>query len=97
MLHLDPNGNEQLLYANPEPTNPVQEVVVIDGVFMCTTKKGLGINSHDEKLITGFHLYDLNFSFSISGKYKVLVTFDIKLTHLTTNGSYGSSTGEVTF
>lgn len=91
VLHLDPNGHEQLLYVNPDPGSPVQEVVVIDGVFMCTTKKIWKEFPHDENLITGFHLYDLDFSFSISKKYKVLVSYNIQLTHLTTGGSYGDN------
>ena len=91
ILHLDPHGNEQLFSVNPQPGSKQQEVVVIDGVFMCTTRKVWQQFPHNEALITGFHLYDIDFSFAISEQYKVLVTYEIDLTHLTTGGSYGDN------
>lgn len=90
ILHLDPDGNAQRFYTNPDPAMTLQQVVVADGVFMCVPKHIWEEIPHNEALITGFHLYDLDYSFAISERYKVMVTYDIDITHLTTGGDYGN-------
>lgn len=90
ILHLDPDGREHRIYVNPDPASRLHEVVVTDGVFMCVPRKVWEEIPHNETLITGFHLYDLDYSFAVSARYKVMVTFDIDITHLTTGGDYGN-------
>ncbi|MBS9523274.1 hypothetical protein KI659_04510 [Litoribacter alkaliphilus] len=58
----------------------LNEVVCIDGVWFCTTKKVMEEMSFDES-IQGFHGYDVDFSLSVAQKYKVMVTYDVLLTH----------------
>jgi len=71
--------------------NKVEEVVCIDGVFMCSTKTAWSKIIFDEKLLKGFHFYDIDFSVRMAHKYKVLVTFDIELVHITTGGDYSNN------
>ena len=65
--------------------NPLQqsfdEVAVIDGVFMATKKDVATAFPFDESMLKGFHCYDLDFSFSIGTKYKIVVSYAILLEH----------------
>lgn len=57
----------------------LQEVVVVDGVFMAVRKK---TNVFFDELLDGFHCYDLNISFEIQKKgYKIGVTNQILIEH----------------
>ena len=69
------------LYRNPKDEK-ITEVAVIDGVFICTTKKVFAEHPFDNQLFKGFHAYDVDLSLSIGQKYKVVVTYDIFLSHL---------------
>ena len=71
--------------------NKLEEVVCIDGVFMCCTKSSWNKISFDDKLLKGFHFYDIDFSLRMALEYKVLVTFDIELVHITTGGDYSNN------
>lgn len=64
------------------------EVVLIDGVFIGTTKATWLHHKFDEELFTGFHGYDLDFSFSVSQSKKIFVVYDILIEHFST-GSTG--------
>lgn len=87
--HIDNKGKSTLIFFNPDRGKKLQEVVVIDGVFMCCPKIVWSNTHFDEKLLTGFHLYDIDFSFRVAQKYKVAVTFDIDMVHFTEGGNYG--------
>jgi hypothetical protein len=67
-------------YHNPGKQR-LAEVVCIDGVFMATTREIAEEFMFDEITLKGFHGYDIDFSLSVSQKYKVAVTFDILLNH----------------
>lgn len=58
------------------------EVVVIDGVFMATKKEIAKKHPFDEKLLIGFHGYDADFSLQVGQHFKVVVSKNILLTHL---------------
>jgi glycosyltransferase involved in cell wall biosynthesis len=59
--------------------NPIEEVVVIDGVFMVLRKKDK-ISFH--KSMTGFHNYDLNLSFECKKQgLKIVVTNQLLIEH----------------
>jgi GT2 family glycosyltransferase len=60
----------------------ISEVVSIDGVFMFTKKDIAEEYPFDEKIIRGFHGYDLDFSLQLkSKKYKIFIDRGILLYH----------------
>jgi hypothetical protein len=79
------NSESVLDFCNPYNEN-ISEVVAIDGVFMACRKEVWLNNKFDEIDFPKFHFYDLDFSFQILQKSKVIVVYDILIEHL----SYGS-------
>lgn len=74
----------------------IQEVVVIDGVFMSARKvKGIRFSN----FLNGFHNYDLNFSFEyLKHDYKIVVSRNILIEHFslgTLNESWVDSTHKI--
>ncbi len=88
-IHQYQNHSEKV-YLSPDESKKLHEVVCIDGVFMCCTKKAWELYKFNESQLTGFHFYDIDFSLSVAHIYKVMVTYDIDLTHITTGGDYGN-------
>lgn len=74
--------------------NPKQEhlskVICVDGVWFCTTKKIALEIGFDERLLKGFHGYDIDFSMALYQKYEVLVSHDILLNHFS-DGNFDSN------
>ena len=64
-------------YLNPDPNVKYYPAVVADGVFLCARKKAWQESKFNERLINGFHFYDIDFSFNIARKHKVAVTLEI--------------------
>jgi len=66
--------------------NPLNElrsrVVSIDGLFMGVRRDVWQFQKFDDKLLNGFHGYDLDFSIRIARKYNNYVIYDILLEHL---------------
>lgn len=75
---------------SPNNNKLLEEVVCIDGVFMCSTKEAWNKNKFNDKLLTGFHFYDIDFSLNVANSYKVVVTFDVELIHITSGGDFGN-------
>ncbi|WP_461450345.1 glycosyltransferase [Mucilaginibacter sp.] len=73
-------------YKNPDNLKR-EQVACVDGVFLSTTKKAFLEFKFDETLFNGFHGYDIDISIAIGQKYKVVVTYEILLNHLS-EGSY---------
>jgi glycosyltransferase involved in cell wall biosynthesis len=77
-------------YADKEPyhdfRNPLnaklEKVACVDGVWLATTSKVASEFKFDEDTFRGFHIYDLDFSIAVGQKYKVAVTYEILLNHL---------------
>lgn len=73
--------------------NPLQEkyskVAVIDGVFMGTRKTLWSLHKFDDKLLNGFHAYDLDFSLSLGMSGNIVVSHEILLEHFS-EGSFSS-------
>lgn len=88
--HLDAQGKKQHLFLNPDTQSSYQEVVSLDGVFLCTRKKVWNETKFDEELLKGFHLYDIDFSVRVSKRHKNIVIYDINIVHLTEGGSFGN-------
>jgi GT2 family glycosyltransferase len=64
---------------------PFEEVVCVDGVFLLTRKSLLSKIMFDERIITGFHGYDMDFSLQVfHAGYKVAITQGIDLIHFST-------------
>ena len=91
ITHVNRLNQEQLLYYNPVPGSQQQEVVVLDGVLLCCLKKVWEKVRFNDQMLTGFHLYDIDFSFRVAAHFKVMVTYEINLVHLTQGGSFGNA------
>jgi hypothetical protein len=91
ILHIGKNGQEQRIYSNPASVSGFDYTVTLDGVFICVRKEVWRQVKFDEEHLKGFHLYDIDFSFRISLTYKVAVTFEIDITHLTEGGDFGNA------
>lgn len=87
--HLDRAGNTELLLMNPEKGSRLQQVVTVDGVFMCCPKSVWLETKFNEVLLTDFHLYDIDFSIRVSEKYESAVTFEIDILHIVKGNHYG--------
>jgi glycosyltransferase involved in cell wall biosynthesis len=73
-------------YRNPNDVK-LAPVACVDGVWLATTSKVAAKFKFNEETFRGFHLYDLDYSIAIGQAYKVCVTYDIFLTHLS-EGKY---------
>lgn len=78
-------------FNKPEIKNPFGkeyiEVAALDGVWLCTTKDIALQFKFDQQNFPGFHGYDVDFSLTVGQHYKVVVTYEVLLTHLS-EGSY---------
>lgn len=73
------------------PTNEkLPRVACIDGVWFCTPKKAALEHPFDDVLFTGFHCYDIDFSFSVARAYEIAVTYDVLLDHFS-EGNYDNT------
>jgi len=73
-------------YNNPHNLK-IERVACVDGVFLVSTKKVLSGYKFDETLLKGFHGYDIDISIAIGQKYKVVVTYEVLLNHIS-EGNY---------
>jgi hypothetical protein len=71
---------EYLDYRNPR-NEQLSVVAAIDGCWMCTPKSIALENPFDEKLLTGFHAYDIDYSLAVGRNYDVAVTYEVLLRH----------------
>lgn len=70
-----------LNYKNPNNA-AVAEVACIDGLWFCVPKTIAANHRFDEDTFKGFHCYDVDFSLKVGTQYKVAVTYNVLLTHL---------------
>lgn len=80
------NKEKELIHNNPKGTTPA-EVVVLDGMWLSTTKAIALDKPFDDKLLEGFHCYDIDFCLNVGQDYGVFVTYDILIEHFS-EGSY---------
>lgn len=73
-------------FRNPDNTKTAK-VACVDGVWLATTRTVFEQFKFDEDTFKGFHAYDLDYSIAVGRQYKVCVTYEILLTHLS-EGSY---------
>ena len=88
IIHKSNDGAEETLYANPG-MEKLSQVAVLDGVFLATSKAVWELNRFDEKILSGFHGYDLDFSLSVGRTKKLMVTYELGIVHF----SSGKKTG----
>ncbi|HNP23908.1 MAG TPA: glycosyltransferase [Panacibacter sp.] len=80
IIHKSNDGAEETLYANPG-MEKLSQVAVLDGVFLATSKAVWELNRFDEKILSGFHGYDLDFSLSVGRTKKLMVTYELGIVH----------------
>jgi hypothetical protein len=78
------NGGKQLRF---NPANEIRsEVICLDGAFLCCRKDLWQQFRFDQVHFTGFHFYDIDFTFRVAKRYHNYVVDDILLEHF----SHGS-------
>jgi len=73
---------------NADSQNPFVEVVAVDGFAMFVRKSIWEKYQLDEKLLTGFHCYDVDFSLCVGGRFRNYVCCDISVYH-NSGGNFG--------
>lgn len=71
----------------PGLTAGFMPVVSLDGVAMAVRKEVWAQHPFDEKVLTGFHCYDIDFSVEISRHHINYVNYDISILHMS-DGKY---------
>jgi hypothetical protein len=89
IFHLDKNHHTSHLYSKPNG-GLLEPVVNVDGVFICIRREVWQFAHFNETFLKGFHLYDVDFSFHATAKYKAAVIFSIDIVHLTEGGNFGN-------
>ncbi len=97
VLHVNREGHQKRILAQPNPGNAYEQVVCIDGVFMSCRQKVWAEVLFNEHLLNGFHVYDIDFSTRVSKLYETIVSFEIDLVHLTEGGSFDNNWIKYTF
>lgn len=84
--------------SRPHGEASLSEAVVIDGVFIASTRANWQKIRFNEEKLKGFHFYDLDFSLRshLDGQ-KVLVYLNLPLIHLTQGGDFGNPWVEEAF
>ncbi len=80
---------------NADARTPFIEVVAVDGFAMFVRKDVWKQNPFDERLLTGFHCYDVDFSLGIGRDYKNYVCCDIPVFH-NSGGNFGKDWAQET-
>ena len=57
-------------------------VQIIDGAFMCTTKNVFSKYKFNNKILTGFHCYDIDYSLQVGESFEIVVSNKINIEHL---------------
>ena len=79
-VFLDPSGNKE-----------TEEVVCVDGVMICTKKEVWQNILFNDRLLKGFHFYDIDYSLRVAQHYKVIVSYKIDIVHITSGGDYSNN------
>ena len=91
-------GNEEYHLQFPEGwKEEIVPVVTIDGVFMACPHHVWKKIQFNEKLLSGFHFYDICFSVDVAREWNVAVTNRIDMVHLTVGGDFGNNWVDAAF
>ena len=85
------SDHDEKIYLSPSGNSVVGEVVCIDGVFIACKKEVWEQTLFDEENLKGFHFYDLDFSLRAAQNFKVAVTYQIDIAHITFGGDFGNN------
>lgn len=80
------DGSETHHYFNPNKELH-SKVITLDGMFLSARMKNLTRFSFDERIIDGFHGYDIDFSLSMNKIGNVIVVYNILIEHLSLGGN----------
>lgn len=85
------DGKDERMYQPQNWEKQDIEVAAIDGVFMFCKKNTWEKTRFNDKLLKGFHCYDIDFSLRVALLHKVIVTNRLQLIHYTKGGDYGDT------
>ena len=85
------SDHDEKIYLSPSGNSVVEEVVCVDGVFIACKKNVWEQTLFDEENLKGFHFYDLDFSLRAAKNFKVAVTYQIDIAHITFGGDFGNN------
>jgi len=90
ILHRYSYGDESI-HLQPNKEKMLEEVVSLDGVFICCRKEIWQQLKFNETDLKGFHFYDIDFSLRASAICSLAVTYKINIIHITTGGDFGDN------
>lgn len=79
VVNIDQSG--EYCCVNSGPSQPWNEVVALDGLAMFVRREVWQEFPFDEKLLTGFHCYDMDFSLTVARKYRNYVCGSVMAFH----------------
>ena len=85
------SDHDEKIYLSPSGNSPVEEVICVDGVFIASKKEIWQQTLFDEENLKGFHFYDVDFSLRAAQNFKVAVTYQIDIAHITFGGDFGNN------
>ena len=85
------SDHDEKIFLPASGNNVIEEVVCLDGVFIACKKEVWELVLFDEKNLKGFHFYDLDFSLRAAQNFKVAVTYQIDIAHITFGGDFGDN------
>lgn len=89
ITHRYSHGDESQ-YLSPGGNQFIEEVVCLDGVFICVRKSIWQQIKFDQDNLKGFHFYDIDFTLSIAKICTIVVTYSVKIIHITKGGDFGN-------
>lgn len=73
-------GKAEMMYSNPE-NKKLSAVVCVDGLWFCTRRDIALELQFDDRMFTGFHCYDVDYSLHVFQRYKVAVSYEVLIKH----------------
>jgi hypothetical protein len=90
VIHRYSHGDE-VICLKPEENVSLEEVVCLDGVFICSKRNIWEKVKFNEDQLTGFHFYDIDFTLNAARICTLVVNYEITLIHITTGGDFGDN------
>ena len=77
---------KQTLISVNHNNETLQQVVTLDGCFLCTQKSIFASIKFDQENFRNYHCYDIDYTLSICQTYRAAVIYDVLFTHLSSGG-----------
>lgn len=81
-------SNQEKIHSTRKATESSEQIKVLDGVFIATTRKIWREFKFDES-VPGYHVYDIDFSLRVTQHFIGLITYEILLKHFSI-GNYNT-------